>query len=224
MQNLSNSNTKPSDFDVYSHSFTKSFDILTQFEPNLFQRSNIIPKTFFTELFVNTENESIIFLLSLIRDKSYQLYIDFTKPLESNLKIAKEIAQSNTKIFPGHDCCIDEVWKSYTNELSSHIKAYVLYARELPGFNKMDVDDFSAILNDSIPPIFGLKITKFFIDDECYLLIDHIQLSRKWMNLLIGKNVSDIIFEFHNKLHSLNITNQELALIFPYVLTSAGKS
>lgn len=203
----------------------QSFDmkLLFKSQPKFLQTNSLIPKTFFTELFLNSENESFLYLLSFIRDKVYQMYIEFVKPLENNIEYAKDLVKNNVKLFSGHDSSKEEVWRCYFNNISNFAKMYVFFAKELPGFNKICTEDFSKILNDCLPVIYGIRSTKLFHDGESYLLADHVQLTKKWIVELVGEANTDIIFSFHTKLNSLNLTNQELALLIPFVLTSPGK-
>ena len=103
------------------------------------------------------------------------------------------------------------------------LKAYLPYAELLPGFDNICTNDLITTLNDSLPVIFGLLATKLFINDECYLQHDGIQFTKKWMIEFVGADLADGIFNFHNKINELSLTNQEIALLIPFVLTSPGK-
>ena len=50
-----------------------------------------------------------------------------------------------------------------------------------------------------------------------------IQYTKYWMEKVIGIEMVDAIFDFSNKLNSLNLTAREISLLFPVALTAPGK-
>ncbi len=49
-----------------------------------------------------------------------------------------------------------------------------------------------------------------------------IQYSRSWITKLVGKAYADFMIDFGNKFNSLSLTDNEFALLIPFVLTAIG--
>jgi hypothetical protein len=222
------SNDQPrNSFDLTSY-FThlsdrnENFDYFFKYQPIFSEPATLVPQTSFTSLFMDSENINFVFLISMIRDKVYHLYVNFTKCLEKNLEIYKMLTDKNIKIFSGSDASKEEAWSCYLTNIQHHIKSYIKFSKELPGLNYLTIRDFNAILNDNLPILFGLKITKLYTDKEGYFMMGDIQLTRKWLTKFFGKTMCECIFEFHRQIKNLKLTDQELALLFPFILTSLG--
>ena len=99
---------------------------------------------------------------------------------------------------------------------------FISYARDIPGFESICQHDFLAIIKDNMPVLFGFRITKLFINDECYLLSDKILFNKMRLKQFFCDDVCSYLFEFHKSLNSLSLTNKEFALLIPLVLTSLG--
>jgi hypothetical protein len=70
---------------------------------------------------------------------------------------------------------------------------------------------------------YGVKITKFYTDDECYFMIGNIQLTKRWLTKFFGARFREFIFEFHRKIRNLKLNTREIALLFPFILTYSSK-
>lgn len=193
-------------------------------QSKLYESSTIITNMPFNELFFQTETDNILLLLTLIRDKVHQLYIDLTKPNEMYLQRAKELIKNNIKIFEGHDAPEKEVYDAYMEDMQNHAHIFVSFVKNLPGFNNICQKDLTSIINGNLPNLLGFKITKLYINGESYFCMkNNLQLTRDWHIRLFGEAHCNAIFEFHNKLSSLKLTNQEMSLLIPFILTSMGK-
>lgn len=189
----------------------------------MYESSTIITNMPFNDLFL-TESDNILLLLTLIRDKVHQLYIELTKPNEMYIERAKELIKNNIKIFEGHDAPEKEVYDAYMEDMQNHAQIFVSFVKNLPGFNNICQKDLTSIINGNLPNLLGFKITKLYINGESYFCMkNNLQLTRDWHIRLFGEAHSNAIFEFHNKLSSLKLTNQEMSLLIPFILTSIGK-
>lgn len=214
-------------FDILAldQNLIQTFDLSIFLNKNfsIFKSQCIIPKTIFTDLFLNSNSENFLIVMSLIRDKVYQLYMEQIKPFEKNIQECSELVKNKTKVFKGQDATREQAWCAFMKQMIWRLKAYLPYAESLPGFDKTCTDDLITTLNDSLPVIFGLLVTKLFVDDECYLQQDEIQFTKRWMIEFVGADLAGCIFNFHNKINELCLTNQEVALLIPFVLTSPGR-
>ena len=189
------------------------------FKPN----TDIIPDTYFTSKLKNTQNESLLILIPLLRDKCYQLYKVLMEPLEKNLEQAQFLVNNNIREFPGCNAPKEQVMSSLLKTLGVYIKSYFLYAKDLPGFNKLCIEDLDTIHKEYCILVFTLFSNKLYINNECYLIFGDVQLTKKLMSLFVGNKAINYIFNFHKKLRDLNMTGYELSLLSPFLLTSTGK-
>ena len=197
-------------------------DFFFKSQLKLYQSSLIITEKSYHDLFFNMENENILFLLTIIRDKVYQLYIELIKPLEKNIEQAHELIKNKIKTFEGHEVTKEKAWQCHITEMKNQAQLFVTYGKSLPGFNNISSRDFTAIIGDNLAVLVGFKITKLYIKDECYYIIDHIQMCKYWQRRFFGEAILNNILDFHHKLNNLKLSNHELALMIPFVLTSTG--
>jgi hypothetical protein len=188
----------------------------------LFKPKDVIPKTYFTDSYINSSNENFLVLLAIIRDKCYQLYNQFTKSNQKLYERAKELIKNKVTEFEGRNARKEDVYAKFLNQMTIHVKEYLLYTQDLPGFNKIAVEDLNAIHKENVAAMFTLKFHKLHINGECYFMADDIQITRKWSEEIAGVKASDFVFEFHQKLSDLKLTDQEMSLIFPFIITSTG--
>lgn len=197
-------------------------DFFFKSQLKLYQSSRIITEKSYHDLFFNMENENILFLLTIIRDKVYQLYIELIKPLEKNIEQAHELIKNKIKTFEGHEVTKEKAWQCHITEMKNQAQLFVAYGKSLPGFNNISSKDFTAIIGDNLAVLVGFKITKLYIKNECYYVIDHIQMCKYWLRKFFGEAILNNILDFHHKLNNLKLSNHELALMIPFVLTSTG--
>jgi hypothetical protein len=55
------------------------------------------------------------------------------------------------------------------------------------------------------------------------MLPNGLQYTRQWMIKILGEEMVEVMFDFAKKFNSLNLTQEEHALIFPVVICSKGK-
>ena len=145
------------------------------------------------------------------------------EPLEKNLEQAQFLVNNNINEFPGCNTTKEHFMSSLLKTLGVYIKSYLMYAKDLPGFNKLCVEDLDTIHKEYCILIFTLYSNKLYINNECYLIFGDVQLTKKRMSLFVGNKAISYIFNFHKKLKDLNMTGYELSLLAPFLLTSTGK-
>jgi hypothetical protein len=202
----------------------KEFDLkkFLNVDYQLFKSSEIIPKTFFTNMYINSHDENILILLTLIKDKTYQLYKEYTKIFESQLERANYLVKHNITIYDGHDATLDQAWNAVFKYHSEHIKDYMIYTKELPGFNKICAEDLASIHRENITLIAMLRCQMLIIKGESYFVSDNIQFCKSWTRKLFGEKACIHVFKLHTSFEDLHLTDNEMALVIPFILTSTG--
>ena len=189
-----------------------------------FKFLDIVPKTYYTQNLINSQEENILLLLPLLRDKCYQLYNHLISPFELGLENAFYLIKNNIKIFPGQDATREEFISSVFAFNENFIRNYISYTSELPGFARICLEDLTSIHKELILVILFLCTSKYFVNDECYLMMCNIQLTRNRICDMLGFESCEYIFSFHRFFQNLNLTSNENALLIPFILSSLGKT
>lgn len=182
---------------------------------------SLIPKTSFSEVCISNHSENNIFVLTLMKDRCYQLYKNGTHDFQLQYERALKLIEKN------FDCSIfsytqklDHVWKAFCLLTSEFTRRMVSITKICPGFDKFDSNDLSTIVNDRLFVAYGLCVNKLFINDEFYAMIDpNTQLTRYWMDKLFGLSLSQKIFSYHSVLNTFRLTDGEISIIIPWLCT-----
>jgi hypothetical protein len=108
--------------------------------------------------------------------------------------------------------------------MTSVIKSYIQFSKEIPGFSQMTKKDFENMIKKCIYVYMILKNSILYIDNEYYLrLANGVQYTKKWKMQVVGENLLNKMFKFANCLNGLKMTVKELSLLFPFVMTKPCK-
>jgi hypothetical protein len=124
------------------------------------------------------------------------------------------------------------------------VKSMIVFAKEIPGIKELkNTGDFAIMINNRLFDYFivsfssihhnsftfynlftyKLKHSPLIFNNESYMMLPvGIQYTKYWMEKVIGIEMVDAIFDFSNKLNSLNLTAREISLLFPVALTAPG--
>ena len=97
------------------------------------------------------------------------------------------------------------------------------FAKELPGFNNFDSDDFSAIIDSSFTIMFGILGDDYYRNGEINIILKNIQFSRARVLLIFGKAFHELAVNFRRSYSKLKFTDYEKALFYPFVLCSCNE-
>jgi hypothetical protein len=163
-------------------------------------------------------------IISLLREKVLELYLDQREPYDIILDQARYLIANKVTVFDGHDACKERVLNSTQELLSKHTSKYISFIQKLPGLTDcIDTNDLVMLAQDNLCLVFAMKVTNLFIENECYLCLNGVQLSRKWMDSLLGTDIANRVFQFHSFFNQLKLTDHEIALLIPILITSPCK-
>jgi hypothetical protein len=221
---FNNQNFSTFDFVELNYLISQNFDTKKLFKSHykLFRAPCLINQKFFNDLFINSEKQNILFILSIIRDKCYQSFIEHTQSIQKNVAFVKDTLKKRLPLNDSPPMAKDEAWEHFIKGLSDVIISYVAFTRELPGFNILNKQDFMVIINFNIPFIIPILISNLFINNESYINYNNKFITKKYMDQFFGLKISNYMFDFHRKFNNLSLTNQEIALLIPFILTSSG--
>ncbi|RNA07521.1 nuclear receptor subfamily 1 group D member 1-like, partial [Brachionus plicatilis] len=157
---------------------------------------------------------------SLLSDKIYQIYIDHNEPVAKLLDRASILINNQVNVFVGWDANVKQVWDGLLESIPAQVKSLIGICRDTPGLNELAQKDLTNLVNNRLFDYFLLKHSPLFINGESYLMLPNmIQYTRTWMLRIIGQEMVETIFRFAEEFNSLKMTNKEIALMYPFVLT-----
>ena len=205
---------------------SNSFDFKKQLVKSITCRfiknlTNVTPKTFCNESFAKKSNQSCLILISLLKDKMHHLFVEQREPYEAMVERARFLRANQVNVFDGHNASKESVLNTAKSLLVKHTRDYITLIQNIPGLiDFLDLNDVVTLAEDNLCLVFGFKVSHLFIDGEFYAMVDGVQLSRKWMDVIVGVDMANKIFDFHMSLNALGLTDVEMALLIPILLTS----
>lgn len=230
--NLNNKNRV--DFqDMHQQSMLSISNIMSM--NKLCSSSSMVINSNFLNMYMNrtTVDPSSQQICSVLNDKIYQLYnehikesdVIFEKLLEC-LRNMKEqgddyIEDSDLKLFNGTS---DTIWNGLIESLPEYVQSTFYFCKEMPGINELPHHEFSTVINNKLFELFHTVHSRFFFDDECYLILKNkAHYSKFWMTKVKGKKKTDSTFELSEMLNKVGMTGKERALLIPLMLTTTEK-
>lgn len=186
-----------------------------------FRSSNILASFHHSKMVSNKKtDESYHIISSLLSDKIYQIHNEHNEKVSKLQERATRLIYQGVTKFDGHDSTIKKVWEGLLESIPQVVKSLIAFAREIPGLNELNPDDFNLIINNKIFDFFILRNAPLFINGESFMVLpNEIQYTRKWMNQVIGVEMTNNLFDFTNRFNKLGLTTKELALLYPLILT-----
>nr|ASL70506.1 nuclear receptor [Brachionus rotundiformis] len=185
---------------ISDQSFTISFDINSILESCL-------------------EPSHLVF--SILRDRCYQLYVQFAEKYEKQYDKALRVIRKLEASLVNENLSKVELWEYFLRETSYHTKTSFMYLKQLPGFETIKITDLTKILDLNIFILYGLRLYKLFINGEHYVIHENnVQFNRNNMYKCLGIDLTNRIMYYHARLNTLNLTSQEVSLLIPYILSS----
>lgn len=185
-------------------------------------KNSILPYMDNSQQYLTVKNKENLIFISLLRDKCYKLFCKYLIIDQSEIDLAVSNSISYKKKYlrlPGADADPQTVMKLVYRSITDFQIILTRYLKEMPGFNTLSSEDLAYLIEQRINFIYGLQTRNFFINGECYRFESDIQISRSWFNTLMGKEKADIAFQFENNLSKLELTDFEVALLIPTILS-----
>jgi hypothetical protein len=183
----------------------------------------VVPRTKYTEHLIKNQNEFLI-IIPLLRDTIALSHTKFIKQFDIYFSLARNLFNSSKSQIKLQSSNRNLVWSCYTKFLKSCDNSFALYVNELPGLDRLSIQDYGKLMNEKVYIVIDLCLRELFVDGECYLYLDGVNLDKHWMNELFGKEMSDDLFEAIRALNQLNPTRNEIALLAAFVITSGSGS
>lgn len=204
------------------------------FHQSLLNSVNIKTTNYFPGVDIISLNQSSVenglLTLSVLRDKCYQTFLECNRDFDHvHMEKAKKLLENkdnlNKLINDFSIMSKKSIIERFLPALQKNIKTSIDYIKKLPGFGSLAQKDFEKIVIERIFLVITLRVSKLFIDGEFYLFLDlddGVYFSRAIMNKAYGTNLTNDIFEFFEKFNQLKLTDQELSVFIPTVISSMG--
>lgn len=184
--------------------------------------SSIIPSTIVSQTYFTYRNEDNLALITLLKDKSYQLYNKYLKLEKSKLDYAREASKAynkNTTKFPGWDIPLDAMSEIITKAFTNFRRSFSEYMKELSGFDSINEEDYNFVQNKVHSLIFIIKHSDLYIEDQLYHVESGIQITTEWIIRLLSKEKAEMVFKFHRDFNNLKLFPNEIAVLIPTILS-----
>ena len=125
-----------------------------------------VPKTFHVEKILNNSNVNQMVVLNMLKDKTYQIYVENTKEFDFSKQRARELFESGLQ-SPKYDYNLE--FMSFFKEkhylfLKRNAYSLMNMVKELPGFQRLNSNDINIILNYNFFSILEIRVYKLYIN------------------------------------------------------------
>jgi hypothetical protein len=181
-----------------------------------------LPKTDYLNGFnidIKDYDQNNLITYSLINNKIYQAYLTILKAFEPDYKRSKEFEKNPIQKKVSQDDMINFV----TNEVARNIKLSTDFLKQVPGFGEMSNEELTHVIKSGMMNFHVITVSPMIKNGESYMVFENgINLSRKWLNKMRGKEKTDLKIQAAEGLNELNITDREKALLLVYMYTLPG--
>ncbi|CAF0764325.1 unnamed protein product [Brachionus calyciflorus] len=195
---------------------------------NKLDPKHLVPYTFISEKYLRSTNEHKIILITLLRDKTYQVFKKYTHEFEIQEKRALSLIEAGyTPVkYDLNKSLVRQMRNKILSFLQSHAASTLQMLQELPGFECFERSETNSIISDNFFSVLGIRIYKLFINNESFLMLDeNIQLNNEAMSKCMGNDFRSRLNDYIFNTKFFKFTDSELALLIPFFFsTSLGNS
>jgi hypothetical protein len=193
------------------------FDLCFQQNNKLMIRSKETTNSFEFD----SEKESSF--LKILNERTYESYI-------KHIQISAILNNAYICLFNNDFINEDEpnitkefIWQGVVQTLGEFSKWLTKYTKELDGFNKLNSEDLLTIISSSCFCLYALHITRLFSDSECRMITSNkVQTTKKRSLQIFDSELLDLTFKFHYLFKDANLSKDEIAIFYPFILSSCN--
>jgi hypothetical protein len=181
--------------------------------------SKLVAMTTEAKATLNSPLESDLILMSLARDRVYQLFNEVqTKMHGANIEQTKNLINGQLP-KPSSIKTVDELYVATAEKSLSNIVTVMYYASNLPRIESLSRNDIEALVHSMYYVIFSVFMNKLYIRGEMYMTLpDGSRLTREHRMLRFGEELAKRMIDSMEKL--VRLTDGEIALLIPFLLTN----
>nr|ASL70543.1 nuclear receptor [Brachionus calyciflorus] len=192
-------------------------------QSSLESQTSKLSSNFYCQKYIQSSNQNQVVVFNYLKNKSYEIYREHTREFDPHERRALRLLKS------GYQTKQYEFTHDFTNIIKekdlafvkSHAESMIKIIRTLPGFHYLGHEDIKSLMDAHFFNILGLRTINLFIKNDYFLMFDEeIQMNRNIFEYLLSNVVMKNVFEFFTSIKSLNLTEYELSLLVPYLLSS----
>ncbi|CAF1226885.1 unnamed protein product [Rotaria magnacalcarata] len=154
-----------------------------------------------------------------IRWKMFNFYSNHTKQLQILVEKMFDHINFGISNYYSHNVTIEQIWMDDQAVIPIDTAQLFDFAKDIPGLHELNDKDFKQILYNRTFEFWMIIYYPLFYQNESYIITTNgLHLNRYFMTQLIGKETTDALHKFSERLHQLNLTHVEHSLIIPIVL------
>ena len=162
-----------------------------------------------------------LFLMSVLKDKVYQIYKQHIKESLLINETKKRLKNNDYIDSSAENVTQDDLLAGIISDLTENAKWLTNFTLNLPGFNKLEEEDFMKIVNHATAMTYGLQLNEFYYNNEFHHIIKNgYQLSQNRLNLAFGSFGAYLFIIAHAKFKELDLSENEISLLYPAFLYS----
>ncbi|CAF0926195.1 unnamed protein product [Brachionus calyciflorus] len=214
---------------IKKHKVNNSIQNLSEINENIkiLEFYKLIPFTFYREKFLNSSKENQTLVLSLLKDKTYQLFQECIEGFDSYETRALNILQSGYVPidYERSQENIDFIRQTFLSFLKNHAMAVYKFINNLPGFDRLDKHDMNVMMNDNFFSLLAYRSYKLFLEDDCFLMLDEkVQFDKNVASIILGDEIQIKGFSHCFKMTSFRLTEIEIALSAAFIFTTFSQN
>jgi len=163
--------------------------------------------------------------IDYLRKKTFDLCQTYNQRTKQLIERMESMIDLGIRQFPGDHSSLQDIWAGLTDAIPFHVKNLIAFAREIPAINEFDPEDFQTIINNRLFDFWMIKHAPLMRQNESFTMLPNgLQYTRRWMTEIIGEEMVTNIFQFATQLNSLELKDEEYALLFPIIICSQDES
>jgi hypothetical protein len=160
--------------------------------------------------------------LKLLKERTYHSYVKNIQ-FSSILTFSTNCLMNNDFINENEPNISKElIWQGKGVTWGQFSQWLTKYAKELDGFNKLNADDLLTVISTACICLYACHTSCFFdVNNECRMIISNkIQTTKKRLTQIFDSNIVDEMFKFIYLFKHLNLNNEEMSLLYPFILSN----
>lgn len=207
---------------IFNNSSPLNSPILTKFQNPL----ELIIKSSYTKLNLEIPADPNEIVLGMLRDRAYQLFGSNNQHIETECQKAKQIILYRPpNIFNDlahvDQLSVEQIESGVLQRLMMDMRSMFQYVVKLPGFDDMEKSDVASLMKENFLLLHPVQFSRLLVNGEWFAILPgEIFYTRRCQEKWLGPDWAKVMLAFASGLNSLELTQYEMSLILPYILSS----
>lgn len=173
----------------------------------------------------DTCSNSELILLSLFKDKVYQIYNKHKKNSTILNESRRRLTSRDYVDETNEEITAADLINGVIASVTEYTKWLTRYARELPGLDSINLDDFTKMVSFGTLLTMGNQLNEFFCNEKLYYVtLNGLQMTRKRLDKVFGPICATLSLLAHSKFTKLNFSDNEKSLEYPFIMCNCNSN